>query len=662
MPTYSIVTFGCQMNQHDSRRIGEVLDASGWTEASTLEQSDLVLLNTCSVREKAEQKLRSEVGRLAELKAKRPALLIGVAGCVAQQEGERLVARMPHVDLVVGPDNLSELPAILADAELGGPTQVRTVFDLDAPRFLAARPLPGAARPTDFVTTMKGCNERCSFCIVPTTRGPERYRPAREIVEEIARLVAAGTREVTLLGQTVNSYRDPERSLPEPDGAGERAFVHTHPTTQREDESEFPALLRRIASEVPELGRLRYTSPHPRHLTRSLIRVHAELEVLARHVHLPVQSGSDRVLKRMLRRYSVAEYHERVEALREAVPGVTLSTDVIVGFPGETPDDFARTLDLVASVGFTGLFGFKYSTRPYTPALKLDGEPPETVKDERLQALFAVSDRARADHLASLVGTTVTVLVEGRSKGASFTGRSERNEIVHFDADAELVGRILPVVVRRAFKNSLGGAIRACVAFSPRAWGAPAATRRRAPRSCAPRLAMTAVVRAYRGIVPRLGRDVFVAPTAAVVGDVELGDEASVWYGAVLRGDVGRIRVGRRTNVQDLAVVHMSLGESNAELGDDVTIGHHAVIHGAIVEDGALVGIGAIVLDNAVIGSEAMVGAGALVTAGMRVPPRTLVLGTPARVVRPLDEGEWTQGRVFAARYVGVAREHAVAG
>jgi len=459
MPSYAVVTFGCQMNQHDSRRIGEVLTAAGWAESSELEQADLVLFNTCSVREKAEQKLRSEVGRLADLKARRPALVIGVAGCVAQQEGEGLLSRMPLVDLVVGPDNIAELPALLADAELGGPPQVRTVFDLDAPTFLAARPVPGDARVSEFVTTMKGCNERCSFCIVPHTRGPERYRPAREIVAEIRRFVDAGTREITLLGQTVNSYRDPERTLPESPGAGERPWTATHPATAREDESEFPALLRQIAASVPELVRLRYTSPHPRHLTRSLILAHRDLPMLARHVHLPVQSGSDRVLKRMLRRYSIAEYRERVAALRDEVSGVTLSTDVIVGFPGETDEDVDATLALVAEIGFTGLFGFKYSVRPYTPAKKLEGEPSEDVKSARLAALFAVSERCRTAHLEGLVGTTAEVLVEGRSKGHRFTGRSERNEIVHFDAEGDPTGRILPVTIRRAFKNSLGAEV-----------------------------------------------------------------------------------------------------------------------------------------------------------------------------------------------------------
>jgi tRNA-2-methylthio-N6-dimethylallyladenosine synthase len=457
MPSFSVVTFGCQMNQHDSRRIGEVLGSAGWTEAADPESSDLVLFNTCSVREKAEQKLRSEVGRFAPLKASRPQMMIAVAGCVAQQEGEALLKRMPLVDLVLGPDNIRELPALLADAELGGLPQVRTVFDLDAPEFLAAAPAPGRARASEFVTTMKGCNERCSFCIVPHTRGPERYRPAREIVEEVARFVENGTREITLLGQTVNSYRDPERSLAAAPGAGERPWTQTHPTTAREDESEFPALLHAIARGVPGLVRLRYTSPHPRHLTRSLILAHRELSVLARHVHLPVQSGSDRMLKRMLRRYSVAEYRERVAALRAEVPGVTLSTDVIVGFPGETEEDFLGTLALVQETGFSGLFGFKYSVRPYTPAQKLEGEPPEDVKSDRLARLFAVTERSRSEHLASLVGTTANVLVEGPSKGGRYTGRTERNEIVHFAAPLDPTGELVPVRIVAAFKNSLSG-------------------------------------------------------------------------------------------------------------------------------------------------------------------------------------------------------------
>jgi tRNA-2-methylthio-N6-dimethylallyladenosine synthase len=459
MPRFSVVTFGCQMNQHDSERIGEVLRGAGWVEEPDLERTDLVILNTCSVREKAEQKLRSEVGRLALVKERRPGLLIGVAGCVAQQEGERLAQKMRAIDLVVGPDNLAEIPELAEEAARGAPALVRTVFDLDEPRFLSAKPEPGKQGPTAFVTVMKGCNERCSFCIVPHTRGPERYRPSTEITDEVFRLVRAGAREVTLLGQTVNSYRDPSRALEPAAGAGIRPWTHTHPTTAREDESEFPALLRAIVERVPGLARLRYTSPHPRHLTHSLILAHRELSALARHVHLPVQSGSDRVLKRMIRRYSIGEYEERVAGLRSEVPGVTLSTDVIVGFPGETPEDFDRTLELVERIGFTGLFGFKYSPRPYTPALELEGEPSEDEKSARLSELFALTDRIRRAHLESLVGSPQEVLVEGRGRDGAFGGRSVRNEIVHFACDRELTGEIVPVVVRRAYKNSLGAEV-----------------------------------------------------------------------------------------------------------------------------------------------------------------------------------------------------------
>jgi tRNA-2-methylthio-N6-dimethylallyladenosine synthase len=471
------------MNSHDSERMGEVLRSAGFVEEAELEACDLVLLNTCSVREKAEQKLRSEVGRLGSLKARKPSLVIGVAGCVAQQEGEALLKTMPQVDLVIGPDNIAELPELLHGLELGAPAQVRTVFDTEDPHFLAAAPEPGRAKASEFVTIMKGCNERCAFCIVPHTRGPERYRPAREIVGEVERLVQAGTREVTLLGQTVNSYRDPDRSLPAVTGSGERPWQHTHPTTAREDESEFPALLHAIAGGVPGLRRLRYTSPHPRHLTRSLILAHRDLPVLARHVHLPVQSGSDRLLRRMIRRYSVAEYRERVGVLKLEVPGVTLSTDVIVGFPGETRADFEATLELVSAIGFTGLFGFKYSPRPYTPALRLDGEPSEDEKSERLAELFRLSERQRSEHLASLVGQKTAVLVEGRGKGGAFTGRSERNEIVHFECPFDPTGEILPVRVERAFKNSLGGAIEPAWLEGETARGrsrAPAGTGRRA--------------------------------------------------------------------------------------------------------------------------------------------------------------------------------------
>jgi tRNA-2-methylthio-N6-dimethylallyladenosine synthase len=448
MPGFSVTTFGCQMNQHDSERMAEVLKAGGVRAADG--DPDVIVLNTCSVREKAEQKLRSEVGRLARLKRERPELVLVVAGCMAQQEGEKILRAMPHVDLVVGPDNIPELPALIAEIRLGGPPAVRTVFDVDSPRFLTA-PGEASGRVTAFVTTMKGCNERCSFCVVPNTRGPERYRPSREIVAEIAELSARGVREVTLLGQTVNSYRDPLRLLGRAPDAD----------PDDEDESEFAALLRAICAEVPALLRLRYTSPHPRHLTPSLIAAHRDLPQLPRHVHLPVQSGSDRMLKRMIRRHTRAEYLARITTLRTAVPDVTLSSDVIVGFPGESEEDFAATLTLVAEAGFTGVFGFKYSPRPDTPALKLGDDVSEAVKSERLARLFAQSEAQLGAHLAAQVGKTLEVLVEGPSKanGTNATGRSERNEIVHVADALDRAGELCAVTIEQAFKHSLFGRI-----------------------------------------------------------------------------------------------------------------------------------------------------------------------------------------------------------
>jgi tRNA-2-methylthio-N6-dimethylallyladenosine synthase len=435
------------MNAHDSDRMEDVLRAHGWSAAESLEDADLVVLNTCSVREKAEQKLRSEIGKLAPLKArKNRGLVLAVAGCVAQQEGEKLLTRVPHLDLVIGPDNLAELPMLASEQLAGAPPTARTVFDLEAPRFLAASPEPGTAPVSAYVTTMKGCDERCSFCIVPYTRGSERYRPSDEILSEIVRWVESGAREITLLGQTVDSYRDP--ALPPP-------------ASDDPDESQFPALLRRIAENTPGLFRLRYTSPHPRHATEALARAHAELDVLAHHIHMPVQSGSDRVLKRMIRRYTRVEYTSRIARLRAARADMTLSTDVIVGFPGETEEDFQATLDLIQEIGFTGVFAFKYSQRPFTPALKLKDDVPEEEKSARLARLFEVSEAQTRAHLATLVGTRQHVLVEGLGKnGRTWEGRTVRNEIVHIEPPeppcGSLAGELVEVEIQRAFKHSLG--------------------------------------------------------------------------------------------------------------------------------------------------------------------------------------------------------------
>jgi tRNA-2-methylthio-N6-dimethylallyladenosine synthase len=355
----------------------------------------------------------------------------------------------------------------LAQVETGGLPQVRTVFDVEDPSFLAAAPEPGRAGASAFVTVMKGCNERCSYCIVPYTRGPERYRASQEIIDEVKRFVKAGVREVTLLGQTVNSYRDPSSSLALAKGSGECRWKHTRGALGAQDETEFPALLRAIAEEVPELSRLRYVSPHPRHLTSSLILAHRDLPVLARHVHMPVQSGSDSQLKRMIRRYSAAEYIERTDALKEAVPGLTITTDMIVGFPGESEQDFEQTLELVRRVGFVALYGFTYSQRPFTPSLKLTDDVDENTKGERLQRLFALVEEQKSAHLNSLVGSEQEVLVDGRSKTGNWSGRTEHNEIVHLAEvalNSSFVGSVGPgalvtVTIRKAFKNSLAGEV-----------------------------------------------------------------------------------------------------------------------------------------------------------------------------------------------------------
>jgi tRNA-2-methylthio-N6-dimethylallyladenosine synthase len=298
---------------------------------------------------------------------------------------------------------------------------------------------------------MKGCDERCTFCIVPYTRGSERYRPADEIVGEIRDLVAGGVREITLLGQTVNSWHEP----------GADAEASKSESRMAASTSRFAGLLRRIAKEVPDLQRLRYTSPHPRHITPELVAAHAELDVLPTHVHLPVQSGSDRVLRRMARRYTAEDYIARTDALKGAKPGLTLSADFIVGFPGETEEDFEQTLELARRVGFVAAFAFKYSPRPYTPALKLGDEVSEEVKDERLARLFAVIETQQLAHLQSLVGQELQVLVEGPSPGDTgrFAGRSERNEIVHLIAPEgyDPTGELVTVTIDQPYRHSLSG-------------------------------------------------------------------------------------------------------------------------------------------------------------------------------------------------------------
>lgn len=452
MKRYFVQTMGCQMNVHDSRRIEEVLRREGWVATEQSELAELVIFNTCSVREKAEHKLMSALGTVRHLKSARSGVVIAVAGCVAQQEGETLLRKAPFVDIVLGPDNIPELAALVEHARGGGPPVARTVFDVDAPSFLDATPVSSRPEVTAFVTVMKGCDERCTYCVVPNTRGPERYRGADAIVDEVRAMVAGGVREVTLLGQTVNSWFEP-RAEREP-SSGSPGWTEEVAKT-----SEFASLLRRIARQVPALDRLRYASPHPRHLTDALIEAHRDLDVLAKHVHLPAQSGSNRMLRRMLRRYTRELYLERVEKLREAVPGLTVSTDLIVGFPGETAADFDETLSLIGEAGFVAAFAFTYSPRPGTASLGLEDDVPREVKDERLQRVFAAIAARQGPHLESLVGTEQRALLEGpsRTDPRRFTGRTERNEIVHVEGPpgVDLSGQLLAVEITRANEHSL---------------------------------------------------------------------------------------------------------------------------------------------------------------------------------------------------------------
>jgi tRNA-2-methylthio-N6-dimethylallyladenosine synthase len=454
MRRFLIQTFGCQMNTHDSRRIEEVLYARGYEATDAPELADLIVFNTCSIRDKADHKLLSAVGTFRELKERKRDLVIAVAGCMAQQQGEAMLGRLDLVDVVLGPDNIPELPDLVQHVENGGPPIARTVFDLDQPSFLTAEVRPGRPEVSAYVTVMKGCDERCTYCIVPYTRGIERYRPASEIVREIQTLCSGGVREITLLGQTVNSWHEPGDVADLPRGA----------------ESQFAELLRRIAREVPTLARLRYTSPHPRHVTPALVEAHRDLAVLPHHVHLPVQSGSDRMLRMMVRRYRRQDYLEYARALRSARPGFTLSTDIIVGFPGETEEDFQDTLSLTREVEFSSVFAFKYSPRPHTPALKLGDTVPEEVKSERLARLFEVVDELQSKHLQSLLGQRTEVLIEGPSKTtARFTGRSERHEIVHVEGapGVDISGQLLRVHITHANKRSLVGTAEDLVARGP---------------------------------------------------------------------------------------------------------------------------------------------------------------------------------------------------
>jgi tRNA-2-methylthio-N6-dimethylallyladenosine synthase len=431
---FHIRTFGCQMNVHDSEQLRELLRRSGHVETARERKADLIVVNTCSIRRKAEQKVFSLLGRFKNLKEANPALLIAVCGCMAQKFQGELIEQFPQVDLVAGTHNIDRIPALLNRLRNGGGPLVETDFRESVPSIgIVAPPAPG--RVSAWVTIMQGCNNFCAFCVVPHLRGREESRPLRDVLGEIEVLADGGVREVTLLGQNVNSY-----------GA----------TLGNGD--TFPRLLREIDA-VEGLERIRFTTSHPKDLSDELIDCFRSVKKLCGHIHLPVQSGSDRILRRMNRHYTASAYRDRVERLRRACPGIAVTTDIIVGFPGETDEDFRETLALMETVKFDGAFSFKYSVREGTAAAGFDGHLDERVKGARLTELQALQERHTLERNRLLEGGWEEVLVEGFSRNSrnDVTGRTRSNRVVNFPGDAAMIGKTLSVRIVEACAHSLRG-------------------------------------------------------------------------------------------------------------------------------------------------------------------------------------------------------------
>ncbi|TYO99995.1 tRNA-i(6)A37 thiotransferase enzyme MiaB [Geothermobacter ehrlichii] len=432
MKQFYLETFGCQMNVVDSERIVALLEEIGYRQTDSAEQADLILLNTCSVRDKAERKVIGHLGRFKPLKDARPELIIGVGGCVAQQEGAAFLDRIPYLDLVFGTHNIHRLPEMVAKVERDR-QRCHAVDFLDRETRLRLFPKRSDTDSvTRFVTVMQGCDNFCSYCIVPHVRGREVSRPSGEILAEIRELAAAGVREVTLIGQNVNSY-----------GLG------------TEGEVSFAGLLRQVAA-VEGIERIRFTTSHPKDLSDELIDCFGELDKLCHHLQLPLQSGSDRILRRMNRGYSADDYLRRVERLKKVCPDIRLTTDIIVGFPGETEEDFRATLEMVERVRYADAYTFLYSPRPGTAAAELEDDTPAEVKQERFDRLLEVQNAISEQTWQADVGRVLPVLVEGRSRqgrGQLF-GRTTWNRIVNFAGDESLIGRIVDVRVVRSFRNS----------------------------------------------------------------------------------------------------------------------------------------------------------------------------------------------------------------
>jgi tRNA-2-methylthio-N6-dimethylallyladenosine synthase len=437
-----IRTFGCQMNEYDSAKMADVLaEAEGFEKTSSPEDADLILFNTCSVREKAQERVFADLGRARQLKEARPGVMIGVGGCVASQEGTEIVRRAPFVDLVFGPQTLHRLPQLIAQRRASGKPQVDISFpEIEKFDHLPPARVEGASA---FVSVMEGCSKYCTFCVVPYTRGEEVSRPLQDILAEVRHLAAEGVLEVTLLGQNVNAYRG---ELPD----GEPA--------------DFALLLAQV-SKVEGIERIRYTTSHPLEFTQRLIEAYTRLPKLVSMLHLPVQSGSDRILAAMKRNYTTMEFRSIVRRLRVARPGISLTTDFIVGFPGETEEDFAQTLELVEEVRFDGAFSFIYSPRPGTPAAALADDTPYAVKLDRLQRLQMRLQEHYEGYSREMVGTRQRVLVEGPSRKdpAELAARTENNRIVNFAGAARMVGRYVEVDISHAYPHSLRGRLAANV-------------------------------------------------------------------------------------------------------------------------------------------------------------------------------------------------------
>ncbi len=434
-----IRTFGCQMNEYDSAKMADVLhDDQGVELTQDPEEADIILFNTCSVREKAQEKVFSDLGRVQHLKQNKPDLIIGVGGCVASQEGEAIVKRASYVDVVFGPQTLHRLPELIARRRVSGRAQV----DISFPEIEKFDALPPARveGPTAFVSIMEGCSKYCSFCVVPYTRGAEVSRPFDDVLVEIADLADQGVKEVTLLGQNVNAYRGPMGA------AGEIADF---------------AMLLEYVHEIPGIERIRYTTSHPKEMTTRLIEAHGALPKLVPFLHLPVQAGSDRVLAAMKRGYTSLEFKSIVRRLRAARPDITLSSDFIVGFPGETEDDFQKTLSLIRDVGFDQSFSFVYSRRPGTPAADLEDNTGKEEKLDRLHRLQAQVNEQAAEISRAMVGSVQRILVEkpSRRDPNELSGRSENNRMVNFIGNPRLIGQMVDVRITQNLTNSLKGEI-----------------------------------------------------------------------------------------------------------------------------------------------------------------------------------------------------------